>query len=112
MRVPYRQHWALWRIERRLRRSDPHLAAMLAIFARLTAGEVIASTEQAANSGSWMRRDLAWLDRRTVTVTMFLSAQGHRVLRRAAVARAWVRRHFSRTAMDAPRAGDRPTDSR
>jgi hypothetical protein len=31
---------------RGLRRSDPHLAAMLAMFARLTVGEAIKSTEQ------------------------------------------------------------------
>jgi hypothetical protein len=36
-------------------RSDPHLAAMLAIFARLTADEPIASIEQAG-----FRRTYAW----------------------------------------------------
>jgi hypothetical protein len=47
MSVPYRQARALRRIDRRLGRSDPHLAAMLTIFARLYASEVIVSTEQA-----------------------------------------------------------------
>jgi hypothetical protein len=43
--VSYTQHWRLRRIDRWMRRSDPHLAAMLTIFARLTAGEAIASSE-------------------------------------------------------------------
>ena len=30
-----RQRWVLWRLSRSLRRSDPHLATMLAIFAGL-----------------------------------------------------------------------------
>jgi hypothetical protein len=53
--VSYTQHWRLRRIDRWMRRSDPHLAAMLAIFARLTAGEAIASSEQAG-----FRRMRAW----------------------------------------------------
>jgi hypothetical protein len=47
MSVSYTQHWRLRRMDRWMTRSDPHLAAMLAIFARLTAGEAIASIEQA-----------------------------------------------------------------
>jgi hypothetical protein len=44
--VSYTQHWRLRRMDRWMSRSDPHLAAMLAIFARLTADEAIASVEQ------------------------------------------------------------------
>jgi len=44
--IPGRRRWVLWHMERGLRRSDPHLAAMLAIFARLAAGEAIGSIEQ------------------------------------------------------------------
>jgi hypothetical protein len=47
MSVSYTQHWRLRRLDRWVSRSDPHLAAMLAIFARLAAGEPIASIEQA-----------------------------------------------------------------
>ena len=36
MRIPGRRHWALWHMERGLRWSDPHLAAMLAYMASLT----------------------------------------------------------------------------
>jgi hypothetical protein len=56
MEIPCRQRWILWRTGRGLRRSYPHLAAMLAIFTRLTSGEAIASREQhrwaAAGCGS------------------------------------------------------------
>jgi hypothetical protein len=45
--VSYTQHRRLRRMDRWMSRSDPHLAAMLAIFARLNAGEAIASIEQA-----------------------------------------------------------------
>lgn len=42
-------------MDRCIARSDPHLAAMLGIFARLAAGEPIASIEQAG-----FRRTCAW----------------------------------------------------
>jgi hypothetical protein len=44
--------WRLRAIERGLRRSEPHLAAMLALFAKLNAGEVIVSREQAHRTGN------------------------------------------------------------
>ena len=47
MSARYVQHWRLRRMDRWMARSDPHLAAMLGIFARLAAGEPIASIEQA-----------------------------------------------------------------
>lgn len=65
--VSYTQHWRLRRIDRWMRRSDPHLVAMLAIFARLTAGEAIASSEQAGfrHMRAWANlvrlRAAAWL---------------------------------------------------
>lgn len=46
MSLPYRQQWRLRHIDHALRRSDPHLAAMLAIFTRLTAGEKICDAER------------------------------------------------------------------
>ena len=57
MSVSYVQHWRLRRMDRWMARSDPHLAAMLGIFARLAAGEPIASIEQAG-----FRRTCAWHD--------------------------------------------------
>lgn len=59
MWIPCRQRWVLWRLGRSLRRSDPHLAATLAIFARLTADEAIDSTEQADAVSERVRRGLA-----------------------------------------------------
>lgn len=61
MRLPFREVWRLRRIECRLRRSEPHLAAMLAIFARLNAAEAIISREQARPSGIRAWRVLAVL---------------------------------------------------
>lgn len=58
MSLPYRQQWRLRHINRALRRSDPHLAAMLAIFTRLTAGEKIRDAEQ-LRFPAW--RLLTWL---------------------------------------------------
>src|SRR5436190_7455035 len=55
MSVTYSQHWRLRRIDRWMSRSDPHLAAMLPIFARLAAGEAITSSEQLG-----FRRTRAW----------------------------------------------------
>ena len=63
MRFPYRRQWLLRRMNRSLSRSDPHLAAMLAIFARLTAGEAITSKEQSTSPGARAWRGLAWLGR-------------------------------------------------
>jgi uncharacterized protein YijF (DUF1287 family) len=45
MSLPYRQQWQLRQIDHALRRSDPHLAAMLAIFTRLTASEKVPAVE-------------------------------------------------------------------
>lgn len=55
MRVPYRESWRLRGIERELRRTEPHLAAMLAVFARLNAGEAMLSTERIRRPGIWVR---------------------------------------------------------
>jgi len=43
MSVRYAQRWRLRRLDRRIRQADPQLAAMLAVFARVHAGEAIAS---------------------------------------------------------------------
>jgi len=67
MSVRYVQHWRLRRINRRMSRSDPHLAAMLAIFARLAAGEPIASIEQAG-----LRHTCAWYNLCRMKAAAFL----------------------------------------
>jgi hypothetical protein len=46
MSLNHRQQHQLYRIEFRLRRSEPHLAAMLTVFDRLSAGEGLPAWEQ------------------------------------------------------------------
>lgn len=88
MRIPYRQHWLLQRTDRRLRRSDPHLAAMLAIFARLYAGEAVVSREQATSPA-------ASLWRRLIVLAVMVACAAAGVIAGLAragchAARAWV----------------------
>jgi len=114
MRIPYQQYWALRRLNRSLCRSDPHLAAMLAIFARLTVGEAIASREQPGPSASRMRRGLARLGRAMVAVAACLSACARQVVRAVSRACAAVRRGHSgsaRTAMSIPPSAGNPGDA-
>jgi hypothetical protein len=61
MRLSFRDSWRLRAIERGLRRSEPHLAGMMAIFARLNAGEVISSREQARRLENGVEAALAVL---------------------------------------------------
>lgn len=95
MRIPYRQHWLLRRVNRSLCRSDPQLAAMLAIFARLNAGEVITSREQAGPLGARVIRSLGWLGKAIAGVAAGLIACGHWISRRVASARAAMCWRFS-----------------
>jgi hypothetical protein len=46
MSLNRRQQHQLYRIESRLRRSEPHLAAMLTVFGRLSAGQCLPAWEQ------------------------------------------------------------------
>jgi hypothetical protein len=94
MNALYRRHWLLRRIGRELCRSDPHLAAMLAIFARLYAAEAIVSTEQAGpHPARWLR-----------SAATVLAACGRWVFRRAASACTAARRRFGGKAPDIPAA--------
>jgi hypothetical protein len=95
MGTRYRQRWLLRRMERGLCRSDPHMAAMLAIFARLTAGEAITSAEQAQRD-TRLRRGLARLADALVSVTARLADYACQVSRRIAIAWAVARRRFNR----------------
>lgn len=46
MSLPYRQRRRLWHTRRTLRRSEPRLAAMMIMFARLNAGETMPARER------------------------------------------------------------------
>ena len=94
MTIPGCRPWVLWRMERGLRRSDPHLAAMLAIFARLTAGEAIASTEQKNAARRWRRRSLAGLGLVLAAVDASVSVCARRAMRAIGLVGAAVRRRF------------------
>jgi DUF3040 family protein len=48
MSLNHRQQRELQRIESRLLQSEPHLAAMLAVFGKLSAGECVPAREQVA----------------------------------------------------------------
>ena len=120
MRLPFRQSWQLRGIERRLRRSDPHLAAMFAIFTGLTAGEAIINREQAHRPGNpaglrqqerWVRPALAVL----AGAIAGLAAAARWVSGRAARLRAAARRRLSRTArapLGTPSAAENPANPR
>jgi len=87
MKTTYR----LRRIDRSLRRADPHLAAMLAIFARLYAAEAILSQEQPGPGR--IRRALAWLAGALITLAAWTlraarAARATWTLRAAGAARA------------------------
>jgi hypothetical protein len=58
--LPNRQGRLLRRAERALCRSDPDLASMLSIFARLTAAERMPAREQLRPRLPWARRLLLW----------------------------------------------------
>ncbi len=95
MRIPYRRQWRLRRLSRSLCRSDPHLAAMLAIFARLNAGEAITSREQATRPRALAWRGLVRLGNAITRVAAVLMACAGRALRRVTRACTAVRLRFS-----------------
>ena len=58
MSLSFREEWQLRGIERRLRESEPDMAAMLEDFAKLDFGEPIGGGPEACSSGGWARRQL------------------------------------------------------
>jgi hypothetical protein len=74
MSLPFRQERLLRRRENALRRSDPHLAGMLTIFTRISAGEEMPGRERLRTPMSWLCRPLA----RAAALTSVLSARADR----------------------------------
>ena len=60
MSLPYRQERLLRRADRALCESDPDLASMLSIFARITASERLPAWEQLRPKATWLRRVVLW----------------------------------------------------
>jgi hypothetical protein len=61
MKLPLPKLWRLRDIDRRLCLSDPRMAVMFALFARLNAGEAITSREQARKRATRLHRVLVAL---------------------------------------------------
>jgi predicted PurR-regulated permease PerM len=68
MSLNHCQQRQLYRIEARLFRSDPHLAAMLAMFGRLSAGQRMPSWEQIATRPDRIRQAAALMITNAVAV--------------------------------------------
>lgn len=60
MTLPYREERLLRRVDHALRRSDPDLASLLSIFARLNAAEAMPVRELLRPQPSWAWRVLLW----------------------------------------------------
>jgi hypothetical protein len=60
MTLPYREERLLRRVDNALRRSDPDLASLLSIFARLNAAEAMPARERLRPQPNWAWRGLLW----------------------------------------------------
>lgn len=93
MSLPYRQQRILRRAERALGRSDPHLAAMLSIFAGICKGEEFPVREQVRVALPTIWCVLSWPLRAAVRLAVPVRRAGYlayRCLRCAALACAHV----------------------
>ena len=70
MTLPHRQERLLRDADQALCRSDPDLASMLTIFARVTAAEGMPAREQLRPQPAWALRALLW----SVATVIFLAA--------------------------------------
>jgi Protein of unknown function (DUF3040) len=68
MSLNHRQRHQLYRIESRLLRSDPQLVAMLAVFARLSAGQGMPAWEQLATRRDRVRQRAAQISKAIAVV--------------------------------------------
>ncbi|MDQ2814236.1 MAG: hypothetical protein M3Z75_20800 [Actinomycetota bacterium] len=86
MSLPYRQERLLRRTDRALCRSDPDLASMLSIFARVTADEKMPAREQLPPQLTWPWRVLLWPVAGTAFLVVFAVGGGSSAARRAGTA--------------------------
>ena len=76
MSLPYRQERLLRRADRALCQSDPDLASMLSIFARITASERLPAWEQLRPKATWVRRVLLWPVAAAAFLVVFVAGGG------------------------------------
>jgi hypothetical protein len=91
--LPYRERRALWRADRALCRSDPELALMLSIFARITAQERLPAREQLRPNRAWAWSILLWPPAAVAFLVVFVAGGGSRA---ATACSAAVRRRALR----------------
>lgn len=94
MKMLCRRLWLLRRMDRSLRRSDPRLAVMLAVFARLYADEAITSRDQ-AHRDTRVRRSWSRLADVIAAMAVGLADRTLWVFRRVVIACAVIRWRFS-----------------
>ena len=78
MTLPYRQERLLRRTDRALSESDPGLAAMLSIFARITAAERLPAWEQRRRRLTWALSVLLWPVATVAFLVVFVAGGGSR----------------------------------
>ena len=86
MTLPYRQERVLRRTDRALRESDPHLASMLSIFARITAAERLPAWEQLRPRLAWVWGLLLWPAAAVAFLVVFVAGGGSRAATACSVA--------------------------
>jgi hypothetical protein len=86
MTLPYRQERALWRADRALCQSDPHLASMLSIFARINAADRMPAWEQLRPKLALALNLLLWPAAAAVFVVIFVGGGGSRAATACTVA--------------------------
>jgi hypothetical protein len=78
MTLPYRQERLLRRTARALSESDPDLASMLSIFARITASEGLPAWEQRRPRLAWVWRAALWPVAAVAFLVVFVAGGGSR----------------------------------
>jgi hypothetical protein len=74
MSLTHRERHHLYRIESSLLRSDPHLTAMLAVFARLSAGQRMPAWEQLATRLDRIRQATPMIAQATTMIAQAITA--------------------------------------
>ena len=86
MTLPYRQERLLRRADRAICQSDPDLASMLSIFARITAPERLPAWEQLRPKLTWALNVLLWPVAAAAFLVVFVAGGGSRAATAGSVA--------------------------